>query len=220
VKEKDWLVKEIHHRVKNNFHTVMGLLGTQSGYLKNEEAIFAVENSKHRINAMSLIHQKLYQSENLSAIGMPDYIHELVSYLRDSFGTGLGIRFEIQIEPIELDLSHAMPIGLILNEAITNSIKYAFINNKNGLITISLSRGSDKQLTVTVADNGIGLHSNFDIGKTSSMGMNLMKGLSEDIEGVFSIENSNGTLISLTFRYDPEIHMITQENISKQPHLA
>jgi len=115
VTEKDWLVKEIHHRVKNNLHTVMGLLGTQAGYLEHEEAINAISNSQHRIQAMSLIHQRLYQSNNLSAINMKEYIHELVDSLNDSFNNNNHVWFNLEIDPIQLNLAHCIPLGLILN---------------------------------------------------------------------------------------------------------
>jgi len=212
VGEKDWLVKEIHHRVKNNFHTVMGLLGTQSGYLKSEEAINAITDSQHRVHAMSLIHQKLYQSDNLSAINMPDYIHELVDYLRDSFNCSNTIRFKLQIDRIELDLSHCIPLGLILNEAITNSIKYAFPDNMEGVISVSLDHTSAEHLLLTIKDNGVGLPAAFDIHTKDSMGMNLMQGLSEDIGGKFIICNQNGTVISIAFNYAPELTPITATN--------
>jgi len=199
IKEKDWLVKEIHHRVKNNFHMVIGLLGTQSGYLKTEEALLAVSDSQHRIHAMSLIHQKLYQSDNLSAINMPDYIHELVDYLRDSFNIRQAIRFELHIDRIELDLSHCIPLGLILNEAITNAIKYAFPDGREGVIIISLSQVQEHRILLMIKDNGTGLPPAFDIHARNSMGMNLMQGLSEDIDGDFDIVNQDGTSISITF---------------------
>jgi two-component sensor histidine kinase len=199
IKEKDWLVKEIHHRVKNNFHMVIGLLGTQSGYLKTEEALAAISDSQHRIHAMSLIHQKLYQSDNLSAINVPDYINELVDYLRDSFNIRQAIRFKLHIDRIELDLSHCIPLGLILNEAITNAIKYAFPDGKEGIITISLSQVSEHKILLMITDNGVGLPAAFDIHARNSMGMNLMQGLSEDIDGDFNIVNHDGTSISIAF---------------------
>ncbi|WP_217604869.1 histidine kinase dimerization/phosphoacceptor domain -containing protein [Chitinophaga sp. GbtcB8] len=202
VTEKEWLIKEIHHRVKNNFHTVSGLLATQSEYLKTDEAIEAVSESHHRIQAMSLIHQKLYQSENLSAIYMPDYVYELADYLRDSFNIRKSVQFNLQIEPIALNLSHSIPLGLIMNEAITNSIKYAFPGNKNGTINISLKHKSERNLLLTISDDGVGLRQGTANPVPQSMGMKLMYGLSEDIDGKFTISGYNGTAISLEFIYD------------------
>lgn len=200
--EKEWLLKEIHHRVKNNFHMVMGLLGTQSGYLKSEESVLSMEESRHRIHAMSLIHQKLYQSVDLSAINMRDYIHELVAYLRDSFDIRQRILFKMDIADIELDLSHSVPLGLILNEAITNSIKYAFPNQGEGVIAVSLQYTSIGRLLLTISDNGIGLPAGFNHRNNHSMGMNLMQGLSEDIGGIFTIENRAGACVQVSFTYD------------------
>jgi two-component system, sensor histidine kinase PdtaS len=205
VTEKDWLVKEIHHRVKNNFQTVMGLLGTQSGYLSNEVAIGAITDSQHRIHAMSLIHQKLYQTDNMSAINMPDYIHELVDYLRDSYTIGNRIRFNLHIDRIELELSHCIPLGLILNEAITNSFKYAFPGDRKGIIAISLRADSANRLLLTIKDNGPGLPAGFSDIKSDSMGMNLMRGLSREIDAQFTIGSQNGTQIAISFVYAPDI---------------
>jgi two-component sensor histidine kinase len=205
VEEKEWLVKEIHHRVKNNFHIVMGLLGTQSKYLKSEEAINAMAESRYRVHAMSLIHQKLYQSDNLSAINMTDYIYELVNYLRDSFNIGQSIQFNLQIDPVELDLAHCIPLGLIMNEAITNSIKYAFPDNKEGIIFISFKHTSKGHLLLAIRDNGVGLPAGFNTQGLTSMGMKLMHGLSEDIDGEFTITNHDGTEIMLDFIYEPEL---------------
>lgn len=206
VNEKEWLAKEIHHRVKNNFHIVMGLLGTQSGYLKNEEAIAAVKESQQRIHAMSLIHQKLYQSENLSAIDLPGYIHELVDYLKDSLDNGRSIKFHLQIDRISLGLSYVVPIGLILNESITNVIKYAFPDNRQGNIYISFTQSSNEnRIVLAVRDDGIGLPQGFNSTKQASMGMNLMKGLTEDIDGAFAIQSNNGTAMTVSFMYNPDI---------------
>ena len=105
---------------------------------------------------MSLIHQKLYNSENISTINMPNYIKELVEYLRDSFSLGQRIRFEVKIDPLELDVAHAVPLGLILNEAITNSIKYAFPEDRTGMIYITLETIAENQYLLTISDNGIG----------------------------------------------------------------
>ncbi|MEJ0058062.1 MAG: sensor histidine kinase [Bacteroidota bacterium] len=203
--EKDWLVREIHHRVKNNFHMVVGLMGTQSAYIKSSEALQALEDSKHRIHTMSLIHQKLYQSENLSATMMPDYIHELVSYLKDSFETQ-HILFVIHCERIELELSYSLPLGLILNEAITNSIKYAFPDKHEGTLQITLHHTAADEIQLMIADNGIGVTITEGDTMKSTMGLNLMKGLTEDISGAFSIKNQGGTIIQIDFRYEVVKH--------------
>jgi two-component system, sensor histidine kinase PdtaS len=203
--EKEWLLKEIHHRVKNNLQIVMSLLNSQSAYIDNEPALTAIHDSQHRVHAMSLIHQKLYNSDNLSSIDMSFYIRELVSYLADSFNTGQRIRFEYAIEPLDMDVTQAVPLGLVLNEAITNSIKYAFPDGRSGVITISLAQTSRDHYLLTISDNGIGMPSHFKIQKPGSLGMSLMAGLSEDLDGNFSIENNNGTTIRVSFVHDPGV---------------
>jgi two-component sensor histidine kinase len=211
LKEKEWLVKEIHHRVKNNLQTVMGLLGTQSGYLKNEEAISAINDSQHRIQSMSLIHTRLYRSNNLSAIKMSDYVHELVDSLRDSFNTHNNVRFQVNVDPVELDLAHCIPIGLILNEAITNSFKYAFPNNRPGVICIELRTISENNYLLSIKDDGVGLPAGFNADISDSMGMNLMKGLSEEIGTQFILSTENGTRIDIIFTYDPGLTTETMQ---------
>ena len=202
VEEKEWLLKEIHHRVKNNLHTITSLLESQSAYLEND-ALTAIRDSQHRVYAMSLIHQKLYQPEkNVTAIDMPMYLHELVEYLNDSFEARHRIKFQMDTEPIELDISLAVPVGLILNEAITNAMKYAFPGQKEGLINISIKKTGAKKFLFAVADNGVGLPGGFDIKKVNSLGMKLMKGLSDDIMAKFQIENLTGTKISIEFLAD------------------
>jgi two-component sensor histidine kinase len=201
VRDKEWLVKEIHHRVKNNFHIVSSLLEIQSSYLKNRDALSAIQESQHRIHAMSIIHQKLYQSDTLSTIHMPEYIYELVEYLRESYAIRENIGFALQIENIELNDASAITLGLILNEAITNAIKYAFTKTKNGQIAISLTHISDSQILLSIADNGRGLPTDFETKIGASMGMELLQGLTDDLGGSFSIETNNGTQIKVIFGY-------------------
>ncbi|MFH6991198.1 sensor histidine kinase [Flavobacterium sp. FlaQc-48] len=199
VVEKEWLLREIHHRVKNNLHTVVGLLASQAEFLKNEEALQAINSSQNRIHAMSLIHQKLYQSENLSIIDMPSYLFELTEYLKDSFEIRKSIRFVMDIDSFNLPLSHSIPIGLIFNEAVTNAIKYAFPDHKNGVIHISLKTNDTKNYVLIIQDNGIGLLNDFDPYNSPSLGIKLMSGLSDDIKGKFQILSENGTKITLEF---------------------
>ena len=198
VREKEWLLKEIHHRVKNNLQMIMSLLDSQSDYLKNDAAHAAVLESKHRMQAISLIHQKLYKTENVSEINMSVYAAELIDYLRESFHTDYRIDFRLDVQPIKLDLALAIPLGLILNEAVTNSIKYAFPGNANGLIMISLGNETAENLLLTVSDNGIGLPVNFNNGH-SSFGMNLITTLCEQIEADLNIVSNNGTQLNISF---------------------
>jgi two-component sensor histidine kinase len=205
VDEKEWLLKEIHHRVKNNLQIVMSLLNSQSAFIDNDAALTAIHDSQHRVHAMSLIHQKLYNSDNVSSINMSFYISELVSYLADSFNTGQRIRFELNIEPLEIDVSQAVPLGLVLNEAITNAIKYAFPGGRSGVIAVSLASTTPHHYLLTISDNGIGIPPQFNNRKPGSLGMTLMAGLSEDLDGHFSIENKNGTTITISFVTDQSV---------------
>jgi two-component sensor histidine kinase len=198
--EKEWLLKEVHHRVKNNLHTVICLLESQAAYLEND-ALKAIENSQHRIYAMSLIHQKLYQSDDIKTIDMAKYIPELVKYLEDSFDISDQIQFRLSIDPVSLNISHAIPLGLIINEAVSNSIKYAFPGKRKGAISISMV-DDGAQITLVVADNGIGMPLNTNETESNSLGLELMKGLSMDIEGDISFDVKNGTRITIIFRPD------------------
>lgn len=199
VEEKEWLLKEIHHRVKNNLQIVISLLNTQSAYLENEDAIMAIQNSQHRMQAMSLIHQKLYQTENLATIDMSWYIYELVSYLKESFDHDRKINFKLDTVRVDLDVAQAVPLGLILNEAISNAIKYAFLNREKGEVIVSLKNTGGNHYTLTIADNGVGVPEGFEEQERESLGMNLMMGLTGQLDGEFTLLNNNGLSIIITF---------------------
>ncbi|MEO6313617.1 MAG: histidine kinase dimerization/phosphoacceptor domain -containing protein [Chitinophagaceae bacterium] len=200
--EKEWLVKEVHHRVKNNLQMVISLLNTQSAFLDNGPAKLAIRDSQRRMYAMALIHQKLYQSEKVCMIDMQGYINELASYLKDIFNANADICFEQAVEPVSLNVSQAVPVGLILNEAITNSIKYAFSKNSEGLIRISLTVAADDQIHLEVADNGRGLPDNVNVLKSKSLGMNLITGLARQLEGTLHLKNDGGLRILITFPFN------------------
>lgn len=197
LEEKEWLLKEIHHRVKNNLHTVMSLLESQSAYLEND-ALDAVRNSQHRIYAMSLIHQKLYQEDDMKTINMSEYIPDLVCYLKESFDITSKIQFCMDVEFVEFDVAEAVPMGLIINEAITNALKYAFIGRSNGLISISLKQTTEEVYELIIEDNGVGLPVDFELKKVNSLGLKLIKGLSTQLGAILKIENTKGTRISIS----------------------
>lgn len=200
--DKEWLLKEIHHRVKNNLQIIMSLLGSQTKYIGNDAALAIIRESQHRVEAISLIHQKLYQSSNMATIAMNEYIPELVSVIKDSFNTAGRIGFTMDIDTISLDVAQAVPIGLILNEAITNSIKHAFPDNRQGQVEITLQKMDPEGYKLTFQDNGIGLPQDFDIDKLNSLGMTLITGLSRQLEGALSIKNENGLLLKIIFLHD------------------
>ena len=207
--EKEWLLREIHHRVKNNLQVVNSLLASQAAFLKDRTAIKAMKESQHRVRAMSLIHQKLYNSESHSSIYMPQYVGELVEYLKDSFDIAQKIFFQLDIEPLWLDVTKVIPLGLILNEIITNAFKYAFPHSQEDKISIELKSEGDKVMLI-VADNGRGLPENYIHSINNSFGMTLMQGMAEDLEGNFIIENHHGMKITVVF--NNSVHEGFQKN--------
>ncbi len=197
--EKEWLLKEIHHRVKNNLQIVMSLLNSQASYLSDEAALSAIQESQHRVQAMALIHQKLYQSEHVARVDMPSYIQEVVAYLRDFYDLPQPISFKLVISAIELDVNQAVPLGLIINEAITNALKYAFPDGRSGTITVTFHRIMPMTYELTIADDGVGLPPNFNPQRSRSLGMTLMQGFSQQLGGELQINHSAGLTIHLQF---------------------
>lgn len=199
--EKEWLVKEIHHRVKNNLQIVISLLDTQSTYLLgNDTAFSAIRESQQRMQTIAIIHQKLYKSDNLTLIDIPAYIKELVTNICDSFNSAGAFHFRLDLDPVELDVSQAVPMGLILNEAITNAVKYAFRHGDKGNVIITLRKLEQMQLTFSVCDDGPGFPAEFNIDHIDSLGVNLMKGLSRQLGGSLDIKrNEPHTILSVTF---------------------
>lgn len=196
--EKEWLLKEVHHRVKNNLQIIISLLETQATFL-NDDALIAIQNSQHRIYAMSLIHQKLYLYEDSSSINMAVYLSDLLAYLQECLDTKSSIIFKTDFDEVELDITQAIPIGLIFNEAITNSIKYAFPKDVKGEIETAMKQEKDGKVRLLIADNGIGLPPGWEEKMNNSLGLKLMRGLSEDIPASFKVETTHGTKLIITF---------------------
>jgi two-component sensor histidine kinase len=197
--DKDMLLKEVHHRVKNNLQIVMSLLSTQLVYLENKEAVDAIEESQQRVQSIALIHQKLYRESTGSSIELCSYVHDLVDDLESTFnGAHRGVSFQLAVEPIHLDVDQAVPIGLILNEAITNAIKYAF-DHRGGKVLISIHQLEDQQLELVVKDNGKGLPENFDLAASSTLGMEMMRGLGKQLRGKLEVSNRDGVTLQLVF---------------------
>lgn len=203
ISEKEWLVKEVNHRVKNNLQIIISLLNFQSKYLKDQSASAAIKDSQNRIRAMSMIHQQLYQSENLRHIDIEIYIKELIAYLKSALGYDKHIEFELQILSVKLEIAQVVSIGLLLNEAITNAMKYAFEGRSDAKITIQLKALENGHYLLVISDNGNGLPPDFDIESVSTLGFTLIKTMAEQLDGQLQIKNENGLELSITF--EPEI---------------
>ena len=201
LEEKEWLLKEVHHRVKNNLQVVMSLLYSQTAHLSDEKAVKAFTDAQQRIHSIALIHQKLYQSTSMHLVAMKDYIGELVLHLLDGLNVRNDkVRFELALEDISLDISQAVPIGLIVNEAVTNALKYAF-PGAEGVVTINFSENEDRCI-LYISDNGIGLPKDFDVRKSRTMGLKLIEGLCLQLEAEYYIESMGGVHITIAFPLD------------------
>jgi two-component system, sensor histidine kinase PdtaS len=209
LKEKEWLLKEVQHRVKNNLQMVTSLLYSQSVYLEDGAALMAIKDSLRRIQAMSLIHQKLYGDNNTTTISMPEYIDDLVKYLDESFDTDTHIVFEQTIAPVQLGVSQVLPLGLIFTESIVNAIKYAFLKGQQGIVGLFLGHDGPGHLLVRIVDNGVGLPERVNIMEPHSLGLDLIKGLAKQLNGSFRIENNNGVHITIRFpvKRQPTVNM-------------
>ena len=197
--EKEFLLKEIHHRVKNNLGIVTSLLELQSAQIDDPKVKGAMQESQNRVYSMSMIHQRLYQGKNLATVEMKDYFLNLGQNILDSFGAADRVNLEFEMEAIELDVDTAIPLGLIVNELLTNSLKYAFPNNRKGNIIISLQKISTEILLLKVADDGVGeQEENLNIG--TGFGTQLIKLLIQQLDGEMKFQSKEGTSFSFEFK--------------------
>ncbi|WP_141691539.1 sensor histidine kinase [Rhodohalobacter halophilus] len=205
LKEKEVLLAEIHHRVKNNLAVITGLLDLQSHSSENEDVQNALKDSQMRINTMALIHEKLYQNDTLSNIDFSRYIVELVEVIEKSHQkTADKIDIRLDLDKIEFTITQAIPCGLLLNEILTNSFKHAYPDQFSGKpeIQISLSSEDENKILLKVSDNGVGLPEDFeDLGKTS-LGLTLIKTLCRQIDAEMSVIGSQGTTYQFIFKLE------------------
>lgn len=199
VEEKDWLVNEIQHRVRNNLQIVISLLNAQTYHLDDEKSQQVLLESRHRMQAMSIIHQRLYLSANTTVIDMQLYVQEMIVYLEESFDNMRRVQFNLDVAPILLDVSQAVPMALIMNEAVTNALKYAFEKDSHGSITLLFQRINETALQLVITDNGKGLPQHFDKENGGSTGMDLMRLLSRQLEGQLTVTSESGVTVMLVF---------------------
>ncbi|HXO74793.1 MAG TPA: histidine kinase dimerization/phosphoacceptor domain -containing protein, partial [Puia sp.] len=199
--EKESLVYEVHHRVRNNLQVIISLLNTQCEFLEHPDALKAIRESRERLQAIALIHQKLYNTGTQPAlINMRQYVEEMIRHLRDSYeATGGSISISQDIGELDLDISQAVPVGLVLNEAITNSVKYAFTKDIPGTIDISLTPRDRDQVLLRIADNGRGLPAGFRPEESQSLGLKLIQLFSQQLKGELRFHNKSGLEITMLF---------------------
>lgn len=203
LKEKETLLKEIHHRVKNNLTVISSLLNLQSHYIKDKDDLIMFKESQSRAKSMALIHQKIYASTDLKRINFGDYISTLSTEIFQTYVTDTNIKLNLNVEDIHLDIDTAVPLGLILNELLTNSLKYAFPPNnindgKMGNITVGLFKNNQRYV-LSVEDDGVGFPEDTNIEDIDSLGLQLIKTLTNQIDGKIILNQKNGTSFRVEF---------------------
>lgn len=197
--ERELLLKEIHHRVKNNLQIISSLLSMQTRGLKDEKMKDAMKESQSRVKTMALIHEKLYQYENLSKINMQEYIQQLSDFLTQTYRSDKDIKITINAADINLDMDMAVPLGLITNELLSNSLKYAFEDRNQGEIIINFSQKDSGSYTLLIKDTGKGLNDQLDIENAKSLGLKLVKTLTRQINGQLKIVSQPGASFEIEF---------------------
>jgi two-component sensor histidine kinase len=202
LREKEVLLKEIHHRVKNNLQVISSLLSLQAEYLKDESMLKIMRESQNRVKSMALVHEKLYQSQNLASIEFGEYVRELVTQLSRSYGINPDlIRLNISTDAIDLAVDRAIPCGIIVNELVTNALKYAFPGGRHGSIDVLLHNLADGKIRLVIRDDGVGLPRDLELHNASSLGLTLVYMLADQVQGELAISRDGaGTEFSLTFR--------------------
>jgi len=198
--EKNILLQEIHHRVKNNMQIISSLLNLQTKYVNDEEAVNILKESQNRVRSMAIIHEKLYQSKDLSQINFVDYIQSLVSNLFYSYNAKkTNIKPIFEVENLSLNIDTAVPCGLIISELVSNSLKYAFPNGMSGEILVSL-KCIDNKYQLIIKDNGVGMPAEIDLNNLDTLGLLLVSNLTEQLDGEITINRENGTEFIIRFK--------------------
>lgn len=201
IKEKEVLLKEVHHRVKNNMQVISSILNLQSSYISDDAALKIIRESQDRIKSMSFVHESLYQSNTLSEVNFAEYIQNITRNLYHSYAKPGGvIKLEFDLDNIYLNLDTSIPCGLMINEIVSNSLKYAFVGRESGMIYVKFKRLPSGQLELVVGDDGVGLPEDFVIETADSLGLQLVTTLATQVSGNLEIDKSSGTKFTLSFK--------------------
>lgn len=199
--EKEILLKEIHHRVKNNMQVISSLINLQARHLKDKAAIEMFKESQNRIRSMALVHERFYQSKDFSHIDFSEYIRRLVIHIFQTYQVDPGlIQFEVEVETVSLNINTAIPSGLIVNELISNALKHAFPGKRQGKIQVELRRENEKEFLLIVRDDGVGFPAGLDFRQTETLGMQIVTMLVDQIEGKIELVREGGTMFKIIFR--------------------
>lgn len=199
--DKDILIKEIHHRVKNNLAVIQSLLSLQTHEIKDEDAKVKFRESQNRIKSMSMIHERLYSTDDLTSINVSEYVESLATQLFENYKlTKSRVDLIFNVSDVKLDINTIIPCGLIINELISNACKYAFPDDIEGKLEIEFSEGHDNEYILVVKDNGIGIPKDFDIFNTTSLGMQIVTSLMTQINGKLEVIRNGGTEFRITFK--------------------
>jgi PAS domain S-box-containing protein len=203
LREKESMLKEIHHRVKNNLQVISSLLSLQAASVTQPDALGVLAESQNRVRAMALVHETLYQSHNLADVDFSRYLAELCEYLFRAYGIDTArVRLVLDVNVTDVSLDKTIPFGLLVNEIVSNSLKYAFPDNRSGNITVRAQIDTDGRLNLTLADDGIGLPPDLAVDRTSSLGLRLIQILTKQLGGELRIERTGGTRFVLLFPDD------------------
>ena len=198
--EKEVLLKEIHHRVKNNLQVIQSMLKLQANQVKDPAVMVALKDSQNRVQSMALIHEKLYQSVNLANIDFAEYIQSLISFLNRSYNSSQKqVNLRVQAEPLSLYIDMAVPCGLIVNELVSNALKHAFPDGNGGEVAIQLKAEENGRVELVVSDNGVGIPEGVDIWNSPSLGLQLVNALVNQLDGDLQFDSSQGTRFTISF---------------------
>jgi two-component sensor histidine kinase len=200
LREKEVLLKEIHHRVKNNMQVISSLVDLQADQLQDASTKAVLQDLTHRVRSMALVHEKLYQSTDIARVDFADYAQSLLGYLWRAHGTAAAnIRLTLELEQVPLSVNEAVPCGLILNELATNALKHAFKKTNTGEVIVSLSGSPAGNVRLRLRDNGTGLPPGFDWRQTKSLGLHLVKILARQLSATVDVSSIEGTEFSISF---------------------
>jgi two-component sensor histidine kinase len=201
LREKEVLLREIHHRVKNNLQIISSLLNLQSRYIEDEPALDMFRESRNRVRSMALVHEKLYRSQDLSEVDFGAYIESLSCHLFMSYSMdSTKIDLDLDVKDVYLDINTSIPCGLIINELVSNSLKHAFPGREKGKIHVGVSLDNGGKIQLVVRDDGVGLPEDLDVKQSETLGLQLVTMLVEQLQGQMNIENKNGTTFEIIFK--------------------